>query len=148
MTEFKFYHPLHVRYSDLDTQWHVNNVKFVEFMEAARFAYIAHVGIWTSKSFLDLGLIVATVHVNYLKPILPDEELRVGVRTSRLGNKSLDLDYVIEIVDGSHVAATGSTVMVTYDYHTQATIPIPAAWRKIISEFEGIPPFATDQLKR
>lgn len=147
MAEFKFYHPLHVRYGDLDTQWHVNNVKFVEFMEAARFAYIAAIGIWTSKSFLDLGLIVATVHVNYLKPIPPDQDIRVGVRTSRLGNKSLDFDYVIELLDGNHVAATGTTVMVTYDYHTQTTIPIPDKWRTIISQYEGIPPISIEHPK-
>lgn len=139
MTDFKFFHPLHIRYSDLDTQWHVNNVKFVEFMEAARFAYISSIGIWSGKSFLDLGLIVATVHVNYLRPIPPDQDIRVGVRTSRLGNKSLDIEYLIEIVDGKHTAATGSTVMVAFDYHSQKTMPIPEAWRGIISAYEGIP---------
>ncbi len=147
MTEFKFYHPLHVRYSDLDTQWHVNNVKFVEFMEAARFAYIAAIGIWGGKSFLDLGLIVAAVHVTYLKPIPPDADIRVGVRTSRLGNKSLDMEYVIELLDGNQVAATGSTAMVTFDYPSQTTIPIPEKWREIISKYEGIPPISIEHPK-
>ncbi len=147
MTEFKFFHPIHVRYSDLDTQWHVNNVKFVEFMEAARFAYISAIGIWSGKSFLDLGLIVANVQVNYLRPIPPDAEIRVGVRTSRLGNKSLDFEYIIEILPGNHVVATGSTVMVTFDYHTQSTIPIPEKWREIISAYEGIPAISVEHPK-
>ena len=147
MTEFKFYHPLQMRYSDLDTQWHVNNVKFVEFMEAARFAYIGAIGIWNGKSFLDLGLIVASVHINYLKPIQPNEQIRVGVRTSRLGNKSLDLEYVIEISTSHQVATTASSVMVTYDYPSQTTIPIPEKWRQIISQYEGIPPISVDHPK-
>jgi acyl-CoA thioester hydrolase len=144
MSEFKFFHPIQLRYSDLDTQWHVNNVRFVEFMEAARFAYIAAIGIWKSSDFRDLGLIVANVQVSYLKPIPPGAQIRVGVRTSRLGNKSLDIEYMIENIGDAHTAATGSTAMVSYDYHTGATIPIPAEWRKIISAYEGIPPFPAD----
>jgi acyl-CoA thioester hydrolase len=139
MSEFKFYYPLEVRYGDLDTQWHVNNVKFVEYLEAARFAYIQSIGIWKGKSFLDLGLIVANVQVSYLAPIRIGQSLRVGVRTSRLGNKSLNLDYVIEIQEPYQVAATGTTVMVSYDYHTRTTIPIPDETRRLISEYEGIP---------
>jgi acyl-CoA thioester hydrolase len=139
MSEFKFYHPLEVRYGDLDTQWHVNNVKFVEYLETARFAYIQSIGIWKGISFLDLGLIVASVQVSYLAPIRIGQSLQVGVRTSRLGNKSLNLDYVIEILEPHQVAATGTTVMVSYDYHTRSTIPVPEDWRRIISEFEGIP---------
>lgn len=144
MTEFHFYYPIQLRYSDLDTQWHVNNVKFVEFLEAARFAYLTQIGLWEGKNFLDLGLIVASVSVSYLKPLPPGASIRAGVRTSRLGNKSLDIDYVIENVNEASTAATGKTVMVSYDYHTGKTTPISDRWRKLISDYEGIPPYPAD----
>jgi acyl-CoA thioesterase FadM len=35
------------------------------------------------------------------------------------------------------VVATGRTVQVAYDYQTQQSIPVPAAWREAIAAFEG-----------
>ena len=37
------------------------------------------------------------------------------------------------------VLAEGSTVLVTFDYHSGATIPIPQRWRQVIQRFEGLP---------
>ena len=36
MDDFKFHHPIEVRYSDLDPQGHVNNARFLTFFEQAR----------------------------------------------------------------------------------------------------------------
>ncbi len=69
MADYKFYYPIQIRYSDLDPQWHVNNARFLSFIESARLAYIQHLNLWDGKSFRDLGLIVADAHLVYLKPI-------------------------------------------------------------------------------
>jgi acyl-CoA thioester hydrolase len=39
--------------------------------------------------------------------------------------------------DGS-LKAQAEVVMVTYDFHSKATIPVPESWRKTITEFEGL----------
>ena len=38
-TQFTFYHPIAVRYADLDTHRHVNNISILEYVETARTAY-------------------------------------------------------------------------------------------------------------
>ena len=91
MSEFKFYFPIQVRYGDLDPQWHVNNAKFLTYFEQARFGYLVELNLWDGKSFMDLGLIVADVHISYKAPIVLGQKVRVGVRVSKIGNKSLDL---------------------------------------------------------
>jgi hypothetical protein len=51
MNEFRFYHPIEVRYSDLDPQGHVNNAKFLTYLEQARIEYIGKLGLWDGSSF-------------------------------------------------------------------------------------------------
>jgi len=44
MAEFNYYHPIEVRYGDLDPQGHVNNARYLTYFEQARINYIAHLG--------------------------------------------------------------------------------------------------------
>lgn len=138
MTDYKFYYHIQIRYSDLDPQWHVNNARFLSFIESARLAYIQHLNLWDGKSFRDLGLIVADAHLIYLKPIELDQNIRVGVRVTRIGNKSIDFDYTVEDADNGMVMSTATTVMVAYNYHTLSTIRVTDEWRNAISKFEQL----------
>jgi acyl-CoA thioester hydrolase len=138
MSAFRFYHPIEVRYGDLDPQGHLNNAKYLTYMEQARITYVRHLGLWKGGSFLDVGVILAEASVTFKAPILWDQPIQVGVRTQRLGNKSFDVIYTIEDSQTGNQHASGSTVQVAYDYHTTQTIPIPDAWRKIIIEFEDL----------
>jgi len=140
MAEFKFSIPIQVRYGDLDPQWHVNNARFLTFIEQSRFAYITQLGLWDGKSFLDLGLIVANMNIAFLAPIEFHMDVRVYARIARLGNKSMLFEHEIKDEKSGTLLGRAETVMVYYDYHTLSSQPIPDAWREKISTFEGIPP--------
>ena len=138
MSEFKFFHPIEVRYGDLDPQGHLNNAKYLTFFEQARLHYLIHLGLFTkNQSFMNIGVILADAHIAFLAPIHYENEVKVGVRTSKLGNKSMTIEQnIINIVSGQEMAK-GEVVMVTFDYQNQETIPVPEDWREKISEFEG-----------
>ncbi len=138
MNQYKFYFPLQVRYGDLDPQWHVNNANFLTYLEFARFNYMRELKLFDGKSFMDLGLIVADIHITYLAPIDLTHKVKVGCRTTRIGTKSLTFAFSIEEEGTGMVFATAENVMVAYDYHTQSTKPVPDEWRKILSQYEGV----------
>ncbi|MEA4907780.1 MAG: acyl-CoA thioesterase [Chloroflexi bacterium] len=137
MTKFRFYYPIQVRYGDLDPQWHVNNTRFLTYLEQARLAYLIELGLFDGASFFDLGYIVGDIHIRFLAPIFIHDKVRVGLCVSHIGNKSMTIDYHIEDEDGSRVMAEAQTVMVAYDYRQQKSIPISPAWREKIGAFEG-----------
>lgn len=137
MPDFNFFHPVVVRYGDLDPQGHVNNAVFLTYLESARVAYIRHLGLWDGKSFLQIGFILARVELDYRAPIQLSDQVEVGVRTSRLGNKSLDMEYLIREFSGDRIYGEGRTVQVAYDYQQGITIPLMDSWRETISSFEG-----------
>jgi acyl-CoA thioester hydrolase len=138
MSEFKFHYPIQVRYGDLDPQWHVNNARYLTFMEQARFAYLVELDLWDGKSFLDLGLIIADAHISYLAPIVLGQKIQVAQRVSKLGNKSLTFEYLIQDEQTAQPLARGEIIAVSFDYHTHATRPLPDDWRKKISTYEGL----------
>lgn len=140
MQSFRYYHPITVRYADLDPQGHVNNAVYLSYLEMARIGYLQALGLWEGKSFLDIGIILAETQITYRAPILIGQNVRVGVRVSRLGNKSLDMVYTIEDEDSGRVLAQATTILVTYDYRRNLTISVPESWRSVMQEFEEIHP--------
>jgi len=138
MPEFHFFHAVEVRYGDLDAQRHVNNAKYLTYMEQARLEYVRHLGLWDGESFAELGMIVAEVQITYRAPIHFGQPVRVGVRVSRLGNKSMLWEYSIEDAQDGSLFASAMSVQVAYDYRENKSTPVPEKWRKKISEFENL----------
>lgn len=138
MAEYKFSIPITVRYGDLDPQWHVNNARYLTFLEQARLSYLQELGLFSGNSFLDFPLIVADIHIRYLAPIMSNQPIQVWLRTEKIGNKSLVFSYEIRDENSQQVLARAETIMVTYDYHQQKTVPVSAEWRSVISSFEGL----------
>jgi len=141
MSAFHFYQPVTVRYSDLDPQWHVNNTRFLAYLEEARLGYILNLKLFDGVSFHDIRSIIADVHISYLAPIEYRDPVRVGIRTSHMGNKSMRFEYQIENPETGLVFARAETVNVAYDYHARKSIPIPDEWREKIAAFEEKPEF-------
>ncbi|HUH97834.1 MAG TPA: thioesterase family protein [Anaerolineales bacterium] len=137
MADFRFFHPIEVRYGDLDPQGHLNNAKYLTYFEQARVQYFIQLGLFNEdQSFMEIGVILADAHVAFLAPIHYGDDLRVGVRTSRFGNKSMTVEQNIVRGAGAQELAKGEIVMVAFDYRNKQTIPVPRNWRERITEFE------------
>jgi acyl-CoA thioester hydrolase len=150
MPDFHYYHPIEVRYGDLDPQGHVNNARYLTYMEQARIGYVRRLGLWTG-AFLDMGIILADAHLTFHAPILFGQPIRVGARVPRLGNKSFTMECAVQdgrppdarladasLAEDPLLFATGTFVLVAYDYRLQATMPVPENWCAAISAFEGL----------
>ena len=85
---------------------------------------------------MELGVILADVHITYLEPIYFGQNIKVGVHIARLGNKSMTWKQNIVDADTGREFAKGEVVMVAYDYQAEKTIPIPGDWREKITLFE------------
>ena len=139
MSHFRFYHPIEVRYGDLDPQGHVNNAKHLTYFEQARIAYLVELGLFTKdQSFMEIGVILADVHITYLAPIYYGEHIKVGVQAGKLGTKSMTWKQNIVDVKTGKELAMGEVVLVTYDYKEEKTINIPHEWREKIKKFDTV----------
>lgn len=139
MTDFRFYHPAEVRYGDLDPQGHLNNAKHLTYFEQARVQYLVELGLFGSdQSFMEIGIIVADIRITFHAPVHWGDPVKVGVRTSRIGNKSMDIEQAIVNAETGEVLSSGVVIAVAYDYGAQKTIRVPDAWREKMLQYEGL----------
>ncbi|MCX6055722.1 MAG: thioesterase family protein [Chloroflexi bacterium] len=137
MNPFRFNYPIVVRYGDLDPQWHVNNTRFLNFAEQARFAYLVELGLFDGNSFWDLPWIVGDIHCRYLVPIDPGVTVMVSMGVTGIGSKSLTMETYLTGEGGSPLHATIETILVAYDYRAKKTIPVPDEMRARVEVYEG-----------
>lgn len=135
LSQFRFSYPIDVRYADLDVLQHVNNAKYFTYMEMARIHYLADIVGWQGNMSA-LGVIIAQAACEYKLPLVFADQVHVYLRTSRIGSKSFDFEYLVVRDGDGAIAAVGSTVQVAYDYQQGVSIAIPEVWRKAISAYE------------
>lgn len=138
MPDYRFFQPIAIRYADIDAQRHVNNAKIFSFLENARAMYLQHLGLWDGRNFDRIGIILVQTGCTYKKPIAYGQRIHVGVRTTRLGNKSIEMVYTIREMDDGTEFATATSVIVAYDYQKDQSIKVPTSWREVIADFEGL----------
>ena len=121
--------PLSVRWRDLDAFNHVNNSKFLSYLEEARLRWMMTLpGEWIDEN---VAPVVAAANINYRRPIAWPNEIVVELFVERLGNTSLTIGH--RILDASNDAtlyADGNVVMVWIDKQNGQAAPLPDVVRK------------------
>jgi acyl-CoA thioester hydrolase len=102
-------YPLTVRWSDLDSYGHVNNVKYYDYIQEARISLVNDTVGWEPEAVW----MVVRQDLEYLKPIdFRVEPYEVGTAVSAIGNRSFTLAAEIRDPTSSTVYATARTVVV------------------------------------
>jgi acyl-CoA thioester hydrolase len=118
-----------VRFRDLDAFGHVNNAVYQTYLDDARNALLAHLGL--ARGVAEITMILARVEIDFRAQANVGDELEIGVRPARFGTKSFDLQY--ELRANGRVVAEAKTVLVGYDYEAGATIELPDEWRRSLA---------------
>jgi acyl-CoA thioester hydrolase len=129
MPEFPFVHRETVRYRDADAFGHVNNAVFLTYLEQARNAFLRGLGL--IRSIEDITMILARVEIDYRAQLDVDEEVEIGVRCSRIGTKSFELEYRLRA--GERLVAEARTVLVGFDYERDESVPVRDDWRAALA---------------
>lgn len=127
MDGFRFVFPIDVRFRDLDLFGHVNNVVYLTYLESARLAWWMHVS--GRPDLRDVTMILARTEIDYRRPVVFGERLRVGVRCVSMRRSSFALAFRVEAESDGAVVAEARKVLVHYDYAASCSTPLPAALR-------------------
>jgi acyl-CoA thioester hydrolase len=124
MKGYHFKTQIPIRFADIDALGHVNNAIYLTYFEIARSVYWSEIIEWDWKS---LGIIIRKSEVEYLKPITITDSVIAYVRTSKIGNSSFELEYVLtKNTKGiDEICTTGKTLCVSFDYMQNKPAKIP-----------------------
>ena len=123
--DFIYFKKIEARWGDMDGLRHINNAKYLTFLESARLEYLSTLGIdinrWNSKE----SVILASMKIDYHKQSSYPNIYEIGCKISRIGNKSFDIFNAIFESSSNNLIVTGTFTIVCFDYHLQKTISIP-----------------------
>ena len=84
-----------VRGYHVDIYGHVNNARYLEFLEEGRWASLeskVDLGLWARRG---LGFMVVNININYRKAVVPGERLVVTTDLEKIGSRSATLKQEI-----------------------------------------------------
>lgn len=136
MPPFRFSIAVEVRFRDLDALGHVNNAVYLTYFEIARTHYWND--LFGIQSFEEFDYLVVRAECNYRSPALFGETLKVAARISALKKSSFVFDYEVTDSKSERLIADGQTVQACFDLKKKQTVPVPAEFRKRVTEFEGL----------
>lgn len=142
--DFAHRHLVEVRLSDTDAMGHVNNARYLTYVEIARVAYYEQVtgnALPIGVHGAEEGMILAEIRMTYRSPAFYGERLVVETRVDRIGTTSFSMVHRITAPESRYgparLVAVADSVLVSYDYIGERPIPVPAEWRARMSGFEG-----------
>jgi acyl-CoA thioester hydrolase len=142
--DFAHRHEVEVRLADTDAMGHVNNARYLTYVEIARVAYYERVtgeALPIGVHGAEEGMILAEIRMTYRSPAFYGEKLTVETRVERIGRSSFGMVHRITAPESRYgparLIAVADSVLVSYDYRDEQPIPVPADWRTAMEAFEG-----------
>ena len=132
--EFRFIHPVEVRFRDLDPMGHAHHSLPLMYWEEARARYWREVAGRPSVESIDY--VMGEFTVRYHDRIWFPARLQSAVRVIRLGRSSWDAEYGLWDEDG-RLLSSGASTQVMFDYDAGRSQALDDATRARIEEFEG-----------
>jgi acyl-CoA thioester hydrolase len=115
----------------------VNHVTYFRWYESARIAYFLRIGLMDMHRHERIGPILASVANDYRRQINYPDTVHVGVKVTRIGRSSLDMEHKIFSQNDHALAAEGRSTLVVFDYQTHRSHAVPARIRHAIETLEG-----------
>ena len=151
--------PIQLRFSDIDSYGHVNNVTYLGYLETAR--VLLHLmrpelpapaagergATLRELAGTDNQTLVGRQEIEYRVPLeFRTEPVQVAVWVTRIGNSSFDLGYAVVDEDQTGtVHALGASTMVLTAVATARPVPLPDGYRAALQRWAGPPvPFRTN----
>lgn len=136
LADFPFIHEVAVRFRDLDPMGHAHHSLPLMYWEEARARYWREVA--GRGAVDDIDYVMGDFTMRFHGRIFYPARLQAGVRTTRLGRSSFEMEYGLWGEDGT-LLSSGRSTQVLYDYEAGRSKPLDDETRARIEAHEGRP---------
>jgi len=132
-TAYRHVYEFHIRFGDIDSQMHVNNVKFLGYLEDARLSMF-HADPVRSGLEPVRGMVVSRHEIDYKVPLTGViHPIRVETWVTELRAASFKLAY--EVRDDDNLYASATSTLVAFDVENARLRRYTPAEREYIGRF-------------
>ena len=121
-----------IRFADLDTYGHLNNVAYATFAESGRVDFLSEV-VQGSLDGKGEGWVIAKLTVNFLASAYYPGTVKIGNVIRRIGNSSLVVEQGLFVNDKCF--GTCESVLVWADSKNEVSRPMPEKVRAILQKY-------------
>ncbi|AWK43471.1 YbgC/FadM family acyl-CoA thioesterase [Photorhabdus laumondii subsp. laumondii] len=116
----------------IDLFQHVNNARYLEFLESARWEWLHKHSVveWIQRN--NVGFAVVNININYRSSAVLGDELEVDCRLTELRNRSGVFSQEIIRRRNNQLIADAKTTFVWIDRKTQRALSIEGELREIM----------------
>jgi acyl-CoA thioester hydrolase len=137
MTRFKFYHPLRVRYVEVDAQQHVYFGHYLTYFDVALIEYMRAIGYSYRDMVADgVDMFYVDADCQYKGRARFDDLLHVHARIGHIGNTSFTFEFAAYRQPEDTLVTTGKIVAVAVNARTETPVRVPDELREAVRQFE------------
>ena len=129
---YQYFVSIGTRWTDNDVYGHVNNATYYNYFDTTANDYLIRVGGLDIHRGEVIGFVVAS-SCQYKKPIAFPDQLEVGIRVIRLGQRSVEYGLAIFKAGEQTGVAFGTFTHVFVSRQTGQAVPIPGELRVALS---------------
>lgn len=119
-----------VRGYHLDVYQHVNNARYLEFLEEARWEWLEEVEAFHWLQEQKLAFVVVNININYRRPAVLGDVLTVDSEITQLNGKSGIIAQRVLLAGQETVVADAALTFVCIDLRTQKAVALEGELRE------------------
>ncbi|MCZ2722299.1 thioesterase family protein [Marinomonas sp. 15G1-11] len=121
-----------VRGFHVDIFQHVNNARYLEFLEEGRWAFFDDFGSGTELMQQGIAWAVVNINIDFKSEANFGDVLAVQTHFSKLGNRSITMKQRIINTQNQNVVAEADVTYVCFSKELKAAVPLPDDYRQKI----------------
>ncbi|RWR00677.1 thioesterase [[Pantoea] beijingensis] len=113
-----------VRGYHLDVYQHVNNARYLEFLEEARWAWLEKLESFHWLVENNMAFVIANININYRHPAVLGDVLHIDSRLIQLNGKSGVISQHVTLGENASPVADATLTFVCIDLSSQKVLPL------------------------
>jgi len=135
--KYRFFHPLRVRYIEVDAQRHVFFSHYLNYFDVALVEYMRTIGsAYQDMVASGVDMFYVAARCEYKGRARFDDLLHVHARIGHIGNTSFTFEFAVYRQPDDRLIATGEITAVAVDAGTEKPVGVPEALRAAVAQFE------------
>ncbi|MGA7160481.1 MAG: thioesterase family protein [Bacteroidota bacterium] len=136
-----FHHHTQVRVRNYEIDWQgiVHNAVYLHYFEIGRIEYLNTIGAKVDINTInhEAKVVLARNEIDYRNPARYGDTINVYSRVSTIKNSSFIFEGILERESTGDIIAENVAVHVWINHKTNATMPVPDEFRKLVQRYEG-----------
>jgi len=124
-----------VRGYHLDVYQHVNNARYLEFLEEARWQWLEEADAFAWLQQQQLAFVVVNININYRRPAVLGDVLAIHSEITQLNGKSGIITQRVMLAESDILVADAALTFVCIDLRTQKAVALESELRARLEAF-------------